>query len=463
MLSDKPLRAASRTHAGRVRPDNEDAPLCLPERGLFAVIDGMGGEAGGEIAARLTVEALSRIGNRRKQDSALLLTQAFEEARARILDHAKQDPSHRGLGAVATAARLDDDGRTLTLAHAGDCRALLLAGERLQRLTNDHTEEQPGRAKGAVSRDLGRAELPPQWVDVRRVPVNAGDLLLLCSDGLHGVIPEEEVRAALIGAQREQLPVEDLCARLVALALAKGGPDNVTVVAVRIGRFSRRRLPRLGVAFSGGLLLLLLCLVGFVLNGFRAARPTGRLPAEVSGIHNPGGPLPSPLQPAADGLTVVPAGSRLILHGNRLQGDRLVLKVEGEAVLEFCAIEMKERLEIKVSGALTLRDCRLESPEIALIAAPGAQIRLERSWAVTGRAEISPRELWPSVVFLNDISIKDISISDISAAGLRMIAPAEAPAAPAGASLNGAGPTDVQPAPGSVPASPPAPPSPKAP
>lgn len=396
----RPMRASGRSHVGRVRAGNEDALLCAPERGLFAVIDGMGGEAGGEIAAALALEALQEVPDRRRVEGAAALTRALHDARARVLDHARRHPEHRGLGAVAVAARLDDDGRALTVAHAGDCRALLVSGGRVHALTVDHVEAQPGRQKGAVSRDLGRADLPADWVEIRRVPVQRGDLLVLCSDGLHGPVPEEELRAALLQAQREQTPPEDLTARLIALALAHGGPDNVTVVAARIARFSRRRLSRLNLALSGVLLLLLSALLWVILSDFRSRSPEGQIPAAIAGTYR-SGKARAPLHPPPEPIRVQPGG-RLILSGDRLEGASVALEIAGEAALERCEIVATGRIEVRLlAGArLSIQGCRLEAPEVALIAERGARVEARYALIATSRIDVSPNDIWGPVTSL---------------------------------------------------------------
>jgi protein phosphatase len=263
-MSRQRLSASSRTHQGRIRTNNEDAFVCKTEAGLFAVIDGIGGEEAGEVAADIAAKSISAISNRPSQRGEQLLKAAFHEARRKILAHAKTLPEGAP-GAVATAVRLEDNGKTVVIAHAGDTRCWQLKNSKLTRLTVDHVQPVPGKpGKAAVARDLGRADLPEDWVELKRVAVEPGELLLMASDGLYDVVPEEELEAEL--NRLHDTPVDAITSRLMGLALARGGPDNITIIAVRIGYFRRRRLPaRLGIGITLGVFVLLLLLAAGII------------------------------------------------------------------------------------------------------------------------------------------------------------------------------------------------------
>mgnify|MGYP006272656835 CR=1 FL=1 len=222
------------TDVGRLRQSNEDA-LLLSEP-VFAVADGMGGARAGEVASAMAVAALHGY-NGGEQGLAL----AIEDVNARIHAASQADPSLLGMGTTITAAMVD--GPSLVLAHVGDSRAYLLRAGRLQQLTDDHSLVGELVRRGALS--PAEAERHPQRsvitralgadaqvdVDVLRIPLEDGDLLLLCSDGLTGMVGDAELARLLRGGGR----LDELARACVAAANSAGGEDNVTVVLFRIG------------------------------------------------------------------------------------------------------------------------------------------------------------------------------------------------------------------------------------
>lgn len=368
--------ASARTHAGRVRTNNEDAYVCHSEKGVFAVIDGMGGEAAGEVAAAIAAECLGQLPASPGLASETLLTGAFQEARRRILAHAEAHPEHAKLGAVATAVRLEDDGRSLAVAHVGDTRGYLLSKKGPQRLTTDHVAPVPGR-KPAVSRDLGRNEMPAVWVETRRIPVSTGDLLLLCTDGLTDVVPEDELLQELAGFQRDQTPLDSITSRLIGTALSRGGPDNVTVIALRITRFRRRKISRrMGWTLSLAVLLLLIGFVAGALLHFR------HLPPELS-LVDEGLELREPYVVPAGTVTQVEPEGNLRVH-TRVTGEDWTVRIAGNASFDLCELRFSRalRLEVAATGVLELESCRLEAPNLSIVADPQSRVQLKRSTLV---------------------------------------------------------------------------------
>ncbi|HND31565.1 MAG TPA: protein phosphatase 2C domain-containing protein [Myxococcota bacterium] len=368
------LSASARTHAGRVRSSNEDAYVCHAEKGLFAVIDGMGGEAAGEVAAAIAARCIAELGSTPGFVGETLLSGAFQEARRRILAHAATYPEHHKLGAVGTAARLEDDGKHLAIAHVGDTRAYLVNSRGAQRLTTDHTMPVPGK-KPAVARDLGRPDLPATWVDTLRVPVAPGDLLLLCSDGLYDPFPEEELLAELTHYHRDRVGVDSISSRLIATALSRGGPDNVTVVVVRITRFRRRKMSRrMGLALSIGVMLVLLGFVAGVLLNFQLR---DQFPTEVTRKVQ----LREDRLLEQDLATQVVKGGTLIWQGARITAPSWNLGIAGRADFDLCALKVAGELRVVVEegGVLNIRDCRLQAGKIHILAKPGATVSLQRS------------------------------------------------------------------------------------
>lgn len=237
------LEAAARSHPGRVREHNEDAWICEPERGLFAVIDGMGGAEAGEVAAALTREAILELAEHPD------VTYPLVTANRRIVEHAALRPETAGMGCVATVARVR--GRRIELAHVGDTRAYLASRAGCEQLTRDHTplaemQERHGlreteaaviAGRHQVSRDVG-GQAPDEegWVDRRQAAFEPDDVLLLCSDGVTDALPERELLDRLAEARRSSAPeaIETLVRRLIERSLEREARDNVTVVAARL-------------------------------------------------------------------------------------------------------------------------------------------------------------------------------------------------------------------------------------
>jgi len=220
------------TDVGRARERNEDSLLAAPP--LYAVADGMGGHRGGNVASELALQVLSRMGD----GSWDRLADQVREANRAILERAQGDRSLSGMGTTLTAAFTEGD--VIHLAHVGDSRAYLLREGELHRLTEDHTlvhrmavegkiteaEEETHPQRSILIRALGVEEL----VDVDEVPVHAlpGDRVLLCSDGLHSMVAEEDIRRTLAEASDAQ----DAADQLVDLANRAGGLDNITVIVL---------------------------------------------------------------------------------------------------------------------------------------------------------------------------------------------------------------------------------------
>ena len=223
-------RVGAATDVGRARERNEDSLLAAPP--LYAVADGMGGHRGGNVASELALQVLSPISN----EPWDRLADQVKEANRAILERAKGDRSLSGMGTTLTAAFTD--GEVIHLAHVGDSRAYLFRDGELHQLTEDHTlvhrmamegkitqaEEETHPQRSILIRALGVEE--PVDVDEVPVPAQPGDRLLLCSDGLHSMVPEEDIKRTL-----ESVPdPQDAAEQLVEMANRAGGLDNVTVI-----------------------------------------------------------------------------------------------------------------------------------------------------------------------------------------------------------------------------------------
>jgi PPM family protein phosphatase len=234
------IRHGAATDRGRMREGNEDNFL---SRGhLHAVADGMGGHQAGEVASRIAVEILSQIDDRGPWHDARVAVDALrtsiKQANHKIREAAGRDEQLKGMGTTLTVVL--EDGATFYLAHIGDSRAYLLRDGKLSLLTHDHTLVQqlvdegrltPEEAaqhpqRSIITRALGvDPEVEPDTEIYRR---RAGDRLLLCTDGLSGVVGEGEI-ARLLSQIRDP---QECAEELVRSANAEGGPDNITVVVI---------------------------------------------------------------------------------------------------------------------------------------------------------------------------------------------------------------------------------------
>ena len=256
------VQGAALSDVGRKRQNNEDAYVLDPEHGLFAVADGMGGQAAGEVASAMAVSLLQQALG--AAPDAQFLSQPDVERRRHLLDwmattvaaisqkiyvQAETD-GLRGMGCTLDAVLVRGSG--LFLAHVGDSRAYLLRRGTLYQLTEDHTLGQLLFSAGALTREelathpqrnaLTRAlgPMPTVQVDTAFVELSAGDVVLLCSDGLYGEVPLEQIQTLL--GQAPQQAVRGL----VDAALEHGGRDNVTAVVFTIDTCSRPAPPILG-------------------------------------------------------------------------------------------------------------------------------------------------------------------------------------------------------------------------
>jgi PPM family protein phosphatase len=232
------LEPEARTEVGR-RPNNEDAVLAGPR--LVAVADGVGGAAAGEVASHSVINALVHLDKCRLRESlADALAAAVARGNEAIGFIAECRPAMAGMSTTITAVALDDDGRYV-VANVGDSRTYLLRDGALRQLTRDESLVQELVERGHVSAEEARHH-PQRSVVLRALDgspgvrpalsaarARAGDRLLLCSDGLSDVVGDEEIAAVLRDASRAAA-----AERLVELALAAGGRDNVSVVVADV-------------------------------------------------------------------------------------------------------------------------------------------------------------------------------------------------------------------------------------
>jgi serine/threonine protein phosphatase PrpC len=236
------LEACALTDQGCVRANNEDYALISPEMGLYVLADGMGGAKAGERASRLAVEAVSeRILAAPNRDSQALLA-AVEEANQRVLDAAHGDPTLEGMGTTLVVAL--EVGEELSIASVGDSRAYLLDSSGFRPITEDQSWiNEVGRPLGldeevlrthpmrhVLTMAIGVAA--PLEINYYALKPHSGDMLLMCSDGLHGVVEQKRIESILRDGEPGQ-PLELKCRELIEAARAAGGPDNITAALLR--------------------------------------------------------------------------------------------------------------------------------------------------------------------------------------------------------------------------------------
>lgn len=239
------VRAVLRTDVGKVRSENQDfGSLSMTEGngGLMIVADGMGGHRGGATASKLAAETVSdQVLHAASDDVTNVLREALTHANAKIWSEAQNKPELRGMG-TTTSALVVRDGRGW-FAHVGDSRIYLVRGDEISQLTDDHSlvasmvreglltpaEAEHHPRRNVLQRSMGVCE--EVEVDVRGpIDLQEGDTFIVCSDGLHGLVREDEMR------QVAKLPVDDAADEFVRRALERGAPDNVTVIVARVQR-----------------------------------------------------------------------------------------------------------------------------------------------------------------------------------------------------------------------------------
>ena len=235
------LRSGSATDVGRVRRVNQDLPLEAPN--LFAVADGMGGHVGGEVAARVAVDALSQVFSREPTKAGL--EDAFSKANRAVWQESQDHSELRGMGTTLTAMALvgDIDGRdTVALANVGDSRAYLYSEGNLVQITADHSLAEERMRHGEMTEE--EAAVHPQRhiltralgisseveTDMWELQLRPGDRVLLCSDGLSNELSNQQMADVLATVPDPG----EAARRLVEVANEHGGSDNITVIVVDV-------------------------------------------------------------------------------------------------------------------------------------------------------------------------------------------------------------------------------------
>lgn len=252
-----PVEAACATDVGRVRQNNQDSYLLGLEQGLFIVSDGMGGQQAGDIASKAIVAILPGMIERRMVGMSLprnrvvelTLRETILELSQRLRTQSTGQVGLKGMGATIALVWMQSSEEIAHLAHMGDSRIYLFRQDRLSSLTEDHSivalllkreditleEALKHPARGRLSRYVGmEGEVYP---DVQTVQLEQGDRLLLCTDGLTGLVPDESIAAILLSIPDP----EAACRALVDAANAAGGTDNITVLVINWGEMEPLR------------------------------------------------------------------------------------------------------------------------------------------------------------------------------------------------------------------------------
>jgi len=251
------VTVSGNTHVGKKRSHNEDSLCLVPEHHVYLVADGMGGHASGEVASRLAVETIADFFRDTEEDEEITWPYKMEKDRAydenrlinsvklanlRIFEASSADPRKKGMGTTLVALHVVNGG--MYMGHVGDSRIYRVAEDgSIEQLTEDHSllndyikmknltpeEIEHFPHKNVIVRALGMKETVV--VDTAFLKPDAGDILLLCSDGLSGMVDDPGL-ARITSAHRDDL--EGACNALIAAANETGGVDNITVVLARV-------------------------------------------------------------------------------------------------------------------------------------------------------------------------------------------------------------------------------------
>ena len=238
------LRSAAASDPGKRRKNNEDRYYVDPDRGIYAVIDGVGGHAAGETAAAVAVDVIRERLERQTGTPEERLREAITLANNEILRLSRSRVEWTGMACVLTVALVEDD--IVTIGHVGDSRLYLLRPGEIRKVTHDHSPVGEREDRGEIGedeamrhsrrneiyRDVGSAEKEPDdpaFIEIETFPMPTDGLLLLCSDGLTDLVTSTAIRA---GVERYAPDFDAAINALIGAANAAGGKDNITVVIV---------------------------------------------------------------------------------------------------------------------------------------------------------------------------------------------------------------------------------------
>lgn len=248
--------AAGRSDVGLQREHNEDSYILLDHHKLFLVADGMGGHRAGDVASKMATEAMSAFFDSTAREDATWpfhydpslsaeenrLITGIKVANKSIYEASASNSAHRGMGTTVVGALLSPEKGRIYIGHVGDSRCYRVRDGQIEQLTQDHslfneyvraipdlTDAQKDEIpRNVITRALGMTEAVQ--VDLLADEVRAGDCYVLCSDGLSGMITDEEIRRVIAAAESPEKAAE----KLITAANEHGGEDNVTAVVIRV-------------------------------------------------------------------------------------------------------------------------------------------------------------------------------------------------------------------------------------
>ena len=250
------IQGAARTDTGKVRLTNEDAFGYFPELALYVIGDGMGGQAGGEIASALAVETMRLSVQETQAEDFTPVTDpegrcfgaerrlliAVQQANSRVLAMSRQDPRLAGMGTTVAAVLLEEREGLASICHVGDSRVYRIRARCIEPLTEDHSLAQQLVRDGTIDRQEAKTSphrhvltqalgvSPVVQPTIRVEDLRKGDVFIICSDGVHGVVEPEEILNVVV---REGSALQKACDALIDLANARGGRDNSTIIILR--------------------------------------------------------------------------------------------------------------------------------------------------------------------------------------------------------------------------------------
>jgi len=261
------LRCAGESHVGRVRQNNEDRVYSDPDRGIFLVIDGIGGQAAGERAADLALSGIRARLERQTGTAEDRIREGIAVANNEILRQAATNPDWHGMACVLTAAVIDNG--SATIGHVGDSRLYKIRQGQIRKITHDHSPVGEREDEGQISeaeamrhprrnevyRDVGSQEHTPEdpdFIELLHIPFEPDSALLLCSDGLSDQVASAEIlRTVLANAGHPGGAVHEL----IEVANRAGGKDNVSILVVEGEQFAAaRQAPAIEAQPAGSLL-----------------------------------------------------------------------------------------------------------------------------------------------------------------------------------------------------------------
>ncbi len=421
----KSWNAWGETDPGKQRENNEDRILCDPERGIFVVADGMGGEAAGEVAAQQAVDFIGKRLGEEAGTAARRLREAIAGANNEIYRLAEHNPEWRGMACVLTAAIIEN--RTLHVGHVGDSRLYEIHGNGIRKITPDHSpigqKEDSGELseleamrhprRNEVFRDVGsQLHKPddPDFIEYLQIPLEEKAAYVFCTDGLSDMLTSREILTAVIeNAGRPQ----DGVRRLIEKANAAGGKDNISVLVVETENFAAEK----GIREVAGILpsgfhrrwaFLFYGLLAGLLVSYAWLRPALNRPAkpEVPAVHLPGVLLVEPGSQQYPTITSALEAARA--------GDRIEI---GNGEYEE-SIRLKEDVEIsaRAPGKVVLRISHALPDTDAAITAEGI-----RRAAVTGLTiQAEPAAGLPFGIRLSnsDVNVSNMEVSGAMRAGM---------------------------------------------